>query len=117
MQVADASPVPVLIYNFPTVTAGQDLDSDVLAALAQHPSIVGTKLSCGNIGKLARLTGLANFAPLVGKADVLLPALRAGGAGGICALANVAPRARGAATVRALDVRAALVATFPRGFG
>ncbi|KAJ7903623.1 hypothetical protein B0H14DRAFT_2665677 [Mycena olivaceomarginata] len=55
MGVADASPIPYMIYNFPVVTAGIDLDSDTIATLAQHPNIVGTKLSCGQIGKLQRL--------------------------------------------------------------
>lgn len=40
-----------MIYNFPVVTAGIDLDSDVINTLAQHPNIVGTKLSCGQIGR------------------------------------------------------------------
>ena len=47
-----------MIYNFPTVTAGIDLDSDVIGALAAHPNIVGTKLSCGN--KAGRPPGLSS---------------------------------------------------------
>ena len=37
-----------MVYNFPTVTAGIDLDSDIILTLSDHPNIVGTKLSCGN---------------------------------------------------------------------
>lgn len=44
-----------MIYNFPTVTAGQDLNSDIITTLAEHP-IVGTKLFRGNIGKLQSIT-------------------------------------------------------------
>lgn len=85
-----------MIYNFPTVTAGQDLDSDVIASLGTHPNIVGTKLSCGNIGKLQRLTSSlspAKFATFPGKSDVFLQGLYSGSAGVIGALPNVAPKA------------------------
>lgn len=85
-----------MIYNFPLVTAGQDLDSDLLAALAAHPNIVGAKLSCGNIGKLHRLTtrfSRAEFAVFAGKSDVFLPGLLCGSAGAIAALVNLFPKA------------------------
>ncbi|KAH9998829.1 aldolase [Russula compacta] len=81
--------------QFPNVTAGLDLDSDTIAALAAHPNIVGTKLSCGHLGKLTRLiTSLPadSFAAFIGRSDTFLPALFVGGAGGIMALANVVPR-------------------------
>ena len=85
-----------MIYNFPTVTAGIDLDSDTIAILAAHPNIVGTKLSCGNIGKLTRLTSSvpsSEFATFPGKSDVFLQGLISGSAGIIGALPNVAPKA------------------------
>jgi 4-hydroxy-2-oxoglutarate aldolase len=85
-----------MVYNFPTVTAGLDLDSDTIATLGAHPNIVGAKLSCGNLGKLTRLvTSLPSdsFATFIGRSDCFLPALAMCGAGGIMALANVAPRA------------------------
>ncbi|PTB73511.1 aldolase [Trichoderma longibrachiatum ATCC 18648] len=53
--VADASPIPLLIYNFPGACSGLDLSSDTILALAEHPNIVGVKLTCGNTGKLARV--------------------------------------------------------------
>lgn len=95
-QVADASPIPIMIYNFPTVTAGIDLDSDLITTLAQHPNIVGTKLSCGNIGKLQRITSAVSstkFATFPGKSDVFLQGLISGSAGVIGALPNVVPKA------------------------
>ncbi|RDB31004.1 putative 4-hydroxy-2-oxoglutarate aldolase, mitochondrial [Hypsizygus marmoreus] len=94
-EVADASPIPVMIYNFPVVTAGQDLDSDTLAVLAEHPNIVGTKLSCGNIGKLHRLTSRfpsSEFAVFAGRTDLLLQGLLSGSAGTIAALVNILPK-------------------------
>jgi len=84
-----------MVYNFPVVTAGIDLDSDTIATLAQHPNIVGTKLSCGNVGKLHRLTSqtsASEFAVFAGRSDVLLHGLLSGSAGGITALMNVVPK-------------------------
>lgn len=97
-EVADASPIPTMIYNFPTVTAGQDLDSDIISSLAEHPNIVGTKLSCGNIGKLQRLTSRfpsSEFAVFAGRTDTFLHGLNAGSAGAIAALVNILPKLHG----------------------
>ncbi|KAF8513105.1 hypothetical protein BU17DRAFT_53575 [Hysterangium stoloniferum] len=94
-DVADASPLPVLIYNFPTVCAGIDLDSDILNSLAEHPNIVGTKLSCGSIGKLHRLTTtnpIASFAVFAGQSQLVLPGLFCGSAGVIAATVNLFPK-------------------------
>lgn len=87
-----------MIYNFPTVTAGLDLDSDTLAVLAEHPNIVGTKLSCGNLGKLHRLTTRfpsTDFAVFAGRSDAFLHGLNAGSAGAIAALVNILPKVHG----------------------
>ncbi|CAI0654292.1 unnamed protein product, partial [Colletotrichum noveboracense] len=46
-EVADASPIPLLIYNFPAAS-GRDLSSDAIVRIAQHPNVVGVKLTCGN---------------------------------------------------------------------
>lgn len=84
-----------MIYNFPVVTAGIDLDSDTLTTLAAHPNIVGTKLSCGNVGKLHRLTSTfhtSEFAVFPGASDVLVPSLFVGGAGVIGASVNLFPK-------------------------
>lgn len=45
--VADASPVPVLLYNFTAVT-GVTLPADAVSRLAAHPNIVGMKESSGD---------------------------------------------------------------------
>lgn len=94
--VAKASPLPIIIYNFPAVCNGLDLDSDTIAALAQeHPNIVGVKLTCGSVGKITRLS--ATFAPerfavFGGQSDFLVGGLAAGSAGCIAAFANIFPR-------------------------
>lgn len=55
-DVATRSPIPIILYNFPGVTSGIDLDSDLVTDLAvANPNIVGIKLTCGNMGKLQRL--------------------------------------------------------------
>ena len=54
-QVADASPIPVLLYNFPGISNGLDLDVPLIRKLAKHKNIVGIKLSCGSVGKAVRL--------------------------------------------------------------
>ncbi|EAW15186.1 dihydrodipicolinate synthase family protein [Aspergillus clavatus NRRL 1] len=101
-DVASASPIPVLIYNFPGAAAGLDLSSDDILALAKHPNIVGVKLTCGNTGKLARIAAQAkpNFLTFGGSVDFTLQTLVAGGAGIIGGTANLIPRA----CVRLMDL-------------
>lgn len=93
--VADKSPIPVLIYNFPGAANGVDLDSDAILELARHPNIAGVKLTCGNTGKLARVADSAKpgFLTTGGSADFILQTLVVGGQGVIAGLANLAPRA------------------------
>ncbi|KAK9473935.1 uncharacterized protein V1510DRAFT_413099 [Dipodascopsis tothii] len=105
-KVADKSPLPIIIYNFPGVVAGLDLDSDLLISLSQHKNIIGTKFTCGNTGKLARVTLAMNaYSPLsgavptresyyafAGMADFLVQGLAMGGCGVISGAANLIPR-------------------------
>lgn len=93
--VADASPIPLLIYNFPGAASGLDINSDQILLLSQHPNIVGVKLTCGNTGKLARVAASAksDFLTMGGSADFILQTLVVGGHGVIAGLANLAPRA------------------------
>ncbi|KAL7939527.1 hypothetical protein V8C35DRAFT_10554 [Trichoderma chlorosporum] len=95
-EVADASPIPLLVYNFPGACSGLDLSSDTILALAEHPNIVGVKLTCGNTGKLARVvagTRGTAFRTFGGSADFAIQTLAVGGHGVIAGLANVAPKA------------------------
>ncbi|EMD68339.1 hypothetical protein COCSADRAFT_271752 [Bipolaris sorokiniana ND90Pr] len=102
-DVADASPLPIVIYNFPAVTSGVDLNSDDLAALAQHPNIVAMKLTCGNVGKAIRLTSRfssAQFSVYGGSSDFLFPTLEGGGVGCVTGMGNVFPKS----TARVYDL-------------
>jgi 4-hydroxy-2-oxoglutarate aldolase len=90
--VADASPVPVLLYNFTAVT-GINLQPEAVERLAVHPTIVGIKESGGDIGQIATLVDRTppGFAVLAGSASTFYPALCVGAIGGILALASVLP--------------------------
>ncbi|KAH8704896.1 putative dihydrodipicolinate synthase [Talaromyces proteolyticus] len=96
-DVAAKSELPVLIYNFPGVTGGIDISSDSIIRLAQEtPKIIGCKLTCGNVGKLQRISSTLpaqSFSAFGGKSDFFLPALVAGSNGIIAALANIVPKA------------------------
>ncbi|MEA2529214.1 MAG: 4-hydroxy-2-oxoglutarate aldolase [Thermomicrobiales bacterium] len=90
--VADASPVPILIYIM-TAYTGIDLASALVSELSSHPNIAGIKDSGGNAPKVGEMIAGAapGFAVLAGSASFLYPALCLGATGGILALANVAP--------------------------
>lgn len=91
-QVADASPIPLIIYNVPKY-AQVDIPNDAVAKLCKHPKVIGIKCSGGNITKIAQFVHDSkgqNFQVLAGSAGFLLPALAVGAVGGVCALANIA---------------------------
>ena len=91
--VADASPVPVVIYNVPVFT-GVPLDSRLVVELSKHPNIRGLKDSSGDVKLISEVVWNAgNFRVLAGSAPTLHPAMAAGAAGGIVALACAAPKA------------------------
>ena len=93
--VADASPVPVIIYNVPVFT-GVPLQSRLVIELAKHPNIRGLKDSSGDVKLISEVvwnTDGDQFSVLAGAAPTLFPAMVAGARGGIVALACAAPKA------------------------
>ena len=92
-QVADASPIPIIMYNVPKATH-LDIDAATIARGAQHPNVVGVKESSGNVVKLADIVRLCgpHFQVLAGTAGFFFPALAVGAVGGVLALANIAPQ-------------------------
>ncbi|MBL8144190.1 MAG: dihydrodipicolinate synthase family protein [Acidobacteria bacterium] len=92
--VADASPVPVLLYNFAN-NFGVNMPTSAIVALAEHPNIVGMKESGGDISQINEQVGAtpARFEVVVGSAPSLYASLCVGAVGGVVALANVAPDA------------------------
>lgn len=91
--VADASPIPVILYNVPKFT-GVDMDAPLIARIAGHDNVIGVKDSGGNITKIGdtvRRTP-AGFQVLAGSAGFLFASLALGAVGGVVALANMAPQ-------------------------
>ncbi|HEY3884898.1 MAG TPA: dihydrodipicolinate synthase family protein [Vicinamibacterales bacterium] len=90
--VADSSPVPVLLYNFPAST-GVALTADLVARLAVHPNVIGIKQTSTDGAEFAELSGVVppEFAILAGSAPGAYTAFCAGAIGAIVALACVLP--------------------------
>src|SRR5947207_5636273 len=90
--VADASPLPVLLYNFTALT-GVDLLPAAVAELARHPNIVGMKESGGDAARINDLVSATpdRFQVLAGTASTFYSALCVGASGGILAPACVLP--------------------------
>ena len=91
-SVADASPIPVVLYNMPGNT-GVNLSSAFVAKMAQHKNIIGIKDSGGNIVQITEILRDVpeKFAVFAGSTSFLLATLVLGGVGGTLALANIFP--------------------------
>ena len=91
-EVADKSPVPVLLYNMPANT-GINLSSSLVSRLSKHENIVGIKDSSGNIVQISEIVRSSpeDFSVLAGSAGFMLPSLAVGAAGVIAALGNIMP--------------------------
>ena len=111
--VADASPVPVLLYNLPAVT-GVNLTPDAVGRLATHPNIIGMKESGSDTAQFAAFVASApaTFAVIAGSAPTFYPSLCVGATGGILAVSCVLPGALRAAA-RALPRRPSCRGTRP----
>lgn len=90
MAVADASPIPVILYNVPANTA-VDLTAEAAIELSHHPRVIGIKDSGGDVVKLSRMAAESadGFQVLAGSAGFFLAALAVGAVGAVAALANV----------------------------
>jgi 4-hydroxy-2-oxoglutarate aldolase len=94
LEVADASPVPVLLYNV-TMYTGVNLPPDAVAKLGTHPNIVGMKESGSDLAQIAEYIARTpdDFTVLAGSAATVFAALCVGCDGAILALAQLAPEA------------------------
>jgi 4-hydroxy-2-oxoglutarate aldolase len=92
LTVAEASPVPVLIYNIPQNT-GLSLDPRLVVDLSSHPNIAGLKESSGSLGYLGEIVRdlPERFHYFLGSGHVVYPGLEMGADGAILAVANAAP--------------------------
>jgi 4-hydroxy-2-oxoglutarate aldolase len=92
LAVAEASALPVLIYNMPQNT-GIDLSPRLVVDLAPHPNIVGLKESSGNLAFVKEVVPAvpAGFHYFLGAGQAVFPGLELGADGAILAVANAVP--------------------------
>lgn len=90
--VAEATALPIILYNIPARTGNSLLPRTVLE-LSKVPNIVGIKDSSGSFDNILQILELCepDFAVLAGTDSLILPTLMAGGHGAIAATANVFP--------------------------
>ena len=92
--VAEASPIPIVLYNVPGRTAS-NMDAETTLALAEHPNICAVKEASGNLAQITEIIRHrpAGFSVLSGDDVLTLAVMAAGGDGVISVVSNVAPRA------------------------
>jgi 4-hydroxy-tetrahydrodipicolinate synthase len=91
--VAEASPVPIVVYNI-AIRTGRNLEAAGVIELARTPNFAGVKqaatgLDLDSLELLAGANGIDGFAVLGGEDPFLFPMILMGGAGTICASAHV----------------------------
>ena len=91
-DVAEASPVPVMLYNMPKNT-GVNLSAKLVIEMSKHSNVTGVKDSSGNLVQIADICAgtSPDFSVFAGSSSFLLPALSVGAVGGTLALANIMP--------------------------
>ncbi|MFZ6756642.1 4-hydroxy-tetrahydrodipicolinate synthase [Undibacterium sp. Ji50W] len=89
-EIADTSPLPVLLYNIPYRT-GVNMELATLQQLGRHPNIVAIKDCGGNLQATMQLIKDGDIQVLAGEDHQLFSTLCLGGAGGILASAHVRP--------------------------
>ena len=90
--VADASPIPLILYNVPSRT-GVDLLPDTVVRLASHPRILGVKESTGSLVRVEELVARCgkDLEIYSGEDPIAVQSIAAGARGLISVTANVAP--------------------------
>lgn len=93
--IADASPLPILLYNMPCFTKAV-VEVASIEQLTDHPNIIGVKDSGGDIEYFRELIALKEKRPdwtfMVGPDSVFAESMRLGGDGGVLGGANVYPK-------------------------
>ena len=107
--VADASPIPVIVYQVPLRLSTLDLPTGLVAELSKHPNIVGIKDSRGQLDLVGDLVTQCadDFQVLVGNGALLYAALETGAVGGIVAVGLMAAAEAAAVSVAFKDGRTA----------
>lgn len=92
-KVADASPVPVVVYQVPLRFSTLDFPTGLVAELSRHENVVGIKDSRGDLQLVGELVSqcVEGFQVLVGSGSKLYGSLEVGAVGGVLGVANLAP--------------------------
>ncbi len=91
-DVADKSPVPVVLYNNPSVASGVLISVEVIKRVSSHPNVIGMKDSSkNNYQDYIAVTQNEDFHLIAGSASFFYDVLKAGGVGGVLSLSNVFP--------------------------
>lgn len=101
-DIADKSPIPLILYSYPGASAGVDMSSDLMNRICAHPNITGVKFTCANTGKLTRVATAqkaisatsqgSGFLAAGGMSDMTVQTMVSGGSGVIAGTANVIPK-------------------------
>src|SRR5205814_2513434 len=92
-RIAEATKLPVVLYNNPATCGGVKIDVDTVARLAEIPNILGVKDSSGDLQNTIEFIRAVpeRFSVLMGRDTLIYPALVFGARGAVPATANVAP--------------------------
>jgi 4-hydroxy-tetrahydrodipicolinate synthase len=102
--IADASPLPVVVYNVPGRTAS-NIEAETTLSLAQHENIVAVKEASGNPAQISEVIRHApkGFSVLSGDDSITLGVIAAGGQGVVSVVSNAVPRNMADLCRRALE--------------
>jgi 4-hydroxy-tetrahydrodipicolinate synthase len=102
--IADASPLPLVVYNVPGRTAS-NIEAETTLALAEHANIVSVKEASGNPAQISEIIRHApkGFSVLSGDDSIALGVIAAGGQGVVSVVSNTAPRPMADLCRRALE--------------
>jgi 4-hydroxy-tetrahydrodipicolinate synthase len=92
--IAEATKLPLLLYNNPSTCGGLKIDVDTVAKLAQIPNIAGVKDSSGDLQNTVEYIRVVpeRFAVMMGRDTLIFPALMMGACGAVPATGNIAPQ-------------------------
>lgn len=93
-RIADATDLPVIVYNVPGRT-GSNIEAKTTLALAKVPHIAAVKEASGNLGQITEILRDRpdHFSVLSGDDEMTLPIMSAGGDGIISVISNATPKA------------------------
>lgn len=93
-RIAEATMLPVILYNNPATCGGVKIDVETVARLAEIPNILGVKDSSGDLQNTAEFIRVVpeRFSVLMGRDTLIYPAMIFGAKGAVPATGNIAPK-------------------------